>query len=167
MPALPPGRQEPAGQQSSGSRTIRVYNVDPDDVPPFGAMEIAGWDSDRRAFKVQRCTISGRNDLIFNGMHPIPSGMEGTARSDVQVTAAFVPSDGSNPLPGDVWGVAVGEWLLSPRYPGYTILDATTAVRGFCVVVSQRANITEFIRVTGTPTPGPGLRSHPSGFRPN
>lgn len=157
MPALPVGRDEATGKQASGSRPIRVYNVDTEAVPPFGAMEIAGWDSDRRAFKVQRCTISGRNDLIFNGLNPIPAGMEGQARSDVQNTAAFTPSDGRNPLPGDVWGVAVGEWLLSPRYPGYTILDTTTAVRGFCVVVSQRANITEFIRVNGTPTPGAGV----------
>lgn len=151
--AQPPGRADPPGESSNGLRVVRVYNVDDEDVPPFGAMELTGWDVDRRAFKIRRCTVTGRNDLIFNGLTPIPSGLEGQANADAHVPAGYVPADGDRPRPGEVWGVKAGEWLLRPYYTGYTIVDTTTADRGFCVITSQRANITEFVRVTGTTTP--------------
>lgn len=153
MPALPPGRNDPSGQQESGTRAIRVFNIDDLDAPPFAALEIAGWDIDRRAFRVRRCTVTGRNDLMFNGISTIPSRMEGQAWGDKQHIAGFRPDEGANPVAGEVWGVKAGEWLLSPNYPGYSILDTTTASRGYCVVQLQRSNITEFLRVTNTVNP--------------
>lgn len=154
MPALPPGRNIPSGTQSNGSRPIRVYNTDAEAVPPFGGMEVVGYDPDRSAFKVARCTLTGRNDLLFNSMTPIPSGMEGQARSDIHITAGFVPAEGDNPHAGEIWGVPAGEWLLKPNHTGYVVVDTTTAVRGFCVVQTQRHNLTEFVRIVGTGSGG-------------
>ena len=151
--ALPAGRSDPPGQQETGSRVIRVYNQDAEDVPSFGAMEISGWDAARDAFTVRRCTLTGRNDLIFNGPVPIPSGLEGQARADEHAGAAYRPGEGRKPLPGEVWGVKAGSWLLAPNYPGYLIVDTTAASRNFCVARSQRHNVTEFVRVTGTRSP--------------
>lgn len=148
MPALPPGRKEPSGIQPTATRVVRVVNTDDDDVPPFGAMEVTGYDPFRQAFKVGRCTVTGRNDLLFNGITPIPSNMEGQARSDIHVTAGFIPSEGLHPHAGELWGVPAGEWFLKPNYTGYVVVDTTTAARGFCVVQTQRHNLTEFVRIT-------------------
>jgi hypothetical protein len=153
MAALPPGRNSPNGMGGeSGSRPIRVFNVDDDDVPPFGAMEVAGWSPDRRAFFVRRCTLSGRNDLLFNGLNPIPSGLEGQARDDGLIVAAYTPDGAENPAAGSVWGVAAGTWTLSPLYPGFVVRATTTASRSFCVVTRQRANIADFVRVSAGPS---------------
>ena len=135
-----------------------VINHDSTDVPPFGVMEFYGVttipdqssQSNSPAAWIQRPTIDGRTDVLFNGPAPITAnGGQGAGHYATPSTiAAYDQANEENAMPahGDIWGVKAGSWYLAKSRPGFKVIGPGTA--GFCNVMPQPTTLTLKIKVT-------------------
>lgn len=164
-------RPQPAGMGNFLSRDVdvgrpvRVLNTEDTAAPSFAALEVFGWDAATNCYSVRKATVSGRNDLLFNGPIPIPAGLEGQAFAAYPAGAAYQVTE-DQPEPGQVWGIKKGEWTLSVNYPGYVVRDVSAETRGFMIVEKMAYTTGGFINVTGIADPGddPALDDLPEAY---
>lgn len=155
MPAPRDDRQTP---HDDPLRVTLFVNDDEEAAPPFGLLEVVGYDADTQAFRVTRPTRTGANDLLVNGPVAINPGEEGQAFIGTWLPMQWADDGGQDvqaadaetaPDYGDTLGSIAGEWYASRRAAGY-LVTAKYGGEGDKVVVvrPQNYNLVEYVQIT-------------------
>lgn len=110
------------GLTDTSARWVRVLNTDPSqlDIPAYGIVEIAGDSDQNGVFPVTMPTSDGSKMVLILAGGNLPYGSTGQASWASPIPCRYDPNDGT-PVTGEIWGPALGTWLLRKGKSGFRI----------------------------------------------